>query len=40
MIDTWNYPQDELEDECDFCGEPCNGHYCSIECKKAYESEN
>jgi hypothetical protein len=40
MIDTWNNPPDELEEECDFCGEPCNGHYCSRECKKAYESEN
>ena len=28
------------EDECDFCGTPCDGEYCSKECKKAYESEN
>jgi hypothetical protein len=41
MIDTYNnpYPED-MEDECSFCGEPCDGNYCSKDCKKAYESEN
>lgn len=34
------YPREELEDECAFCGEECNGTYCSKECKKAYEAEN
>ena len=33
-------PPDDLEDECIFCGEPCDGLYCSKECKKAYEAEN
>lgn len=40
MIDTWNNPPEELQDECNFCGEQCNGSYCSRECKKGYESEN
>lgn len=40
MIDTWNNPPEELQDECNFCGEQCNGNYCSRECKKGYESEN
>lgn len=40
MIDTYNEPIERTEDECSFCGEPCNGRYCSNECKKAYESEN
>lgn len=31
---------DEQENECAYCGEPCDRTYCSSECKKAYESEN
>ncbi len=30
----------EEEKECLFCGDPCEGDFCSKECKKAYESEN
>jgi len=32
--------EDYPENECRFCGEPCEKTYCSNECKKAYESEN
>jgi len=28
----WN---NEYEDECAFCGEPCNGTYCSDDCERA-----
>ena len=34
------YPPEELENNCIYCGEDCNSQYCSKECKKAYESEN
>ena len=39
--DSWKLdtPED-LENECDFCGEPCNGRYCDSQCKKAYEQDN
>lgn len=40
MIYTYNNPSEDMEDECNFCGEPCDGNYCSRECRKAYESEN
>ena len=40
MIDTYNNPPEDMEDECNLCGEPCDGNYCSKECRKAYESEN
>ena len=34
------YPAEELENECRFCGEESEKTYCNKECKKAYESEN
>lgn len=40
MIDSREYPEEELESECLYCGSECNGPYCNKECKKAYESEN
>jgi len=40
MIDTWSYPPDDMEDECNFCGETCNGHYCSDSCRREYEADN
>ncbi|MGV6830310.1 MAG: hypothetical protein ACWA5P_01950 [bacterium] len=36
--DNWktkNPFDDEYENECFFCGTPCNGTYCSEACKKA-----
>jgi len=28
-------PDDEIENECSFCKNPCEDTYCSTECKKA-----
>ena len=33
-------PPEELENECAFCGEPCENEYCSSYCKRGYEAEN
>ena len=40
--DDWKLetPPSEPENECSFCKVPCDGEYCSKQCKKAYESEN
>lgn len=35
-----DYEIEELENECRYCGEPCDKTYCDKNCKKAYESEN
>lgn len=40
MIDSREYPPEEFENQCAFCGEECNGSFCSKECKKAYEHDN
>ena len=40
MIDTYNNPPEELENECAYCGEPCSKTYCNSDCRKAYESDN
>lgn len=29
----------DKEDECLFCGEPCNGNYCDDSCSRADISE-
>lgn len=37
--DDWkneNPYDQEKENECAFCGEECDGEFCSSECKKAY----
>jgi len=39
MIDSRLY-QDELDNECLYCGEKCEHTYCDKECKKAYECDN
>lgn len=28
-------PEDDLENDCYFCGTPCENTYCSTYCKKA-----
>jgi hypothetical protein len=33
-------PPEELENECFYCGEPCDKNYCDKNCKKAYEQDN
>ena len=35
-----SYPPEEKENECAFCGEDCDGEFCSKECEKAYLKEN
>ncbi len=40
MLDTWNNPPEDKENECAYCGEPSEGRYCSNDCKKGYESDN
>lgn len=35
-----DYPPEELENGCIYCGEPSKGIYCNKDCKKAYEAEN
>ncbi len=36
----YDYPPEELENECDYCGKPSRDRYCNKECKKAYEADN
>lgn len=39
--DNWKQQTPEYpENECAFCGEPCEGRYCDNNCKKAYEQDN
>jgi hypothetical protein len=39
--DNWKQQTPEhLENECAFCGEPCEKRYCDNQCKKAYEQDN
>jgi len=33
-------PPEEKENTCNFCGEECDGEFCSKECEKVYKSEN
>jgi hypothetical protein len=37
---NWEYPPEEKECTCRFCGEESETEFCDRECKKAYESEN
>lgn len=39
MIDTYNTPPEEKERECAFCGEPCDGEFCSKDCKRANDND-
>lgn len=39
--DDWKTEQpEELENTCDYCGEPCAGGFCNKECEKAYITDN
>lgn len=40
MIDTWSYPPDDMEDQCEFCSEQCDGRFCSDSCRREYEADN
>ena len=39
MIDTYNTPPEEKERECAFCGESCDGEFCSKDCKRANDND-
>jgi len=34
------YPPEEKENECEYCGEPCDVRFCCKECEMAYISDN
>ncbi len=39
--DEWkqDFPE-ELENECGYCGEPCESRFCNKECEMAYIADN
>lgn len=38
--DDWKQETpEELENECAYCGEPCDNEFCDKQCKKAYDNE-
>lgn len=39
-MEHYYYPYEELENECKYCGVPCEKRFCSKECDKAYQSDN
>jgi len=40
MIDSREYQEEEKENECGYCGEPCEKEFCNRECGKAYDQDN
>lgn len=36
--DKWKLasPEEEPENECEMCGEPCEGMFCSKDCERAW----
>ena len=36
----YGYPPEEKENECGYCGEPCDNEFCNLECGKAYDKDN
>ena len=34
------YPPEEMENECEYCGESCDGRFCNKECEQAYIADN
>lgn len=40
MTDWNDYPQEEKECTCKYCGEDSDAEFCSKECAKAYEADN
>jgi hypothetical protein len=39
MIDSREYQEEEKENECTYCGEPCDGPFCDRLCLKAYDQD-
>jgi hypothetical protein len=40
MTDWNDYPPEEKECTCKYCGEDSDTDFCSSECLKAYKSDN
>jgi hypothetical protein len=40
MIDSREYPPEELENDCKYCGEPCENQFCDRDCRKGYHYDN
>jgi hypothetical protein len=40
MTDWNDYPPEEKECTCKYCGEDSDREFCSKECAKAYKSDN
>lgn len=40
MTDWNDYPQEEKECTCKYCGEGSDAEFCNGECAKAYEVDN
>ena len=40
MTDWNDYPQEEKECTCKYCGEDSDAEFCDKECAKAYEADN
>lgn len=40
MTDWNDYPPEEKECTCKYCGEDSHEDFCSSECLKAYKSDN
>jgi hypothetical protein len=40
MIDTYSEERPQENNECGFCGEPCERHFCNRDCEKGYEGDN
>jgi hypothetical protein len=38
-MEPWEGLPEEKENECSFCGAPCNGEFCSRECAKANQND-
>lgn len=37
---NWDYPPEEKECTCRYCGEDSEEEFCNRECAKAYETDN
>lgn len=39
--DKWKteVPENDLEKECNYCGEPCKKEFCNKQCRIAYEND-
>jgi hypothetical protein len=38
--DDFLEPEEDIDQECGYCGYPCVDEFCSKECEKAYIADN